>query len=781
MKLNWINNLSIAVKFGVVIGVILIILVGNFLFMGFNIQRAKASIDQYNAVTAMVELISKARTAERDYVYHGRSNDSVLVRENLDELLTLAEQTKEQLAEFENAAEMDILLESANAYQSSFNEVMRVNELARTKELQMINLIQETLQASAVDLRKNLEQDRNDLLQEEAHYSRIIGKINKIKIANEIEQLTLSARIAERDFIRAGNEADMELVQANISEVLFLSSNLQATFTDLTDRDLVGAIAESSEQYQQVFAEYVELSNQAKAQETAMVEQAQRLEDSAQTIQADLEQEFNALQSRVLFMVLGVFIGSPLVVGIILWIFAGSLQGRIKNLQEMSDLIAGVDLPALTTELQAMAGGDLTRAYQVQVAPQSIPGSDEIGRMGASFNGMILELRKAGQAFEQMVENIRGLVSRLSENADDLASASGQLSAIAEQSGHAAQQVATSTQEQTQGVMQVAEITGQVSTTIGAVNEKIQRVSHDAAETVQFVHEGTATVEASTREMEHIRTRVGISAEKVKEMGRRSEEISAIVDTIDEIASQTNLLALNAAIEAARAGEHGKGFAVVADEVRKLAEKSARATQEINTLIRDIQNIVSEAVVAMDEGVNEVQTGVLQAGESATALTKIMQAAQNSSRQTEDITTLTNETNESLKELAGNMDSVSAIVEENSAAAQEMTAQVKEVTAATRSLNDMAQGLWELVNQFQVDSDTAAVTASPDEKQLPSGPEQSSTESDRAKPAPTVELSAGSAGNGHPLNNGSRFSGVIKTGTTALTTLKNKVTTLVRR
>ena len=409
--------------------------------------------------------------------------------------------------------------------------------------------------------------------------------------------------------------------------------------------------------------------------------------------------------------------------------------------------------PLLTIKdrLQELAQGILVSDLKDEEKLKVINRKDEYGEVGKSlkeFDDYLLGMKNVaeriadndlsidahlvsegddlGIAFRKMIVNLRSTIAEINDVTKKVDLASEQLAQASEQSGHATTQITTTiqqvamgtgqqaqfsnqtaasvedltraidgvakgAQEQASAVSRASEITIEISNMIQRVSQNAGMVTQDSEKASNLSQEGSKTVEETIRGMQSIREKVEVSAQAVAEMGQRSEQIEVIVETIEDIASQTNLLALNAAIEAARAGEHGKGFAVVADEVRKLAERSSLATQEIAKLIEGIQRTVGEAVQAMAESSKDVMSGVEKAGAAGTALQEILQATTQVSQRATNTVTAAEQMQAAANELVSSMDSVSAIVEENTAATEEMSASSNEVREAIENIASVAQ------------------------------------------------------------------------------------------
>lgn len=417
---------------------------------------------------------------------------------------------------------------------------------------------------------------------------------------------------------------------------------------------------------------------------------------------------------------------------------AGALLGIeafLQNLTRMATSVADGDLRVTAKPLSDQDEFGIAFQQMIvklrQLVKQVIDSADHVNTTADHLTTTVIQTEQATHQIADTIQQIAAGVTQQSSKMSHTANSMNQMS-------RAIEGVAQGAHEQAAAVGRSSEIAAQIFDAIQQVAANAQNGSKEAAMAAQSAHNGTQTVEATIVGMDTIKKKVGLSAQKMQDMGNRSDQIGAIIETIDDIASQTNLLALNAAIEAARAGEHGKGFAVVADEVRKLAEKSATATKEIATLIKGIQQTINDAIQAMDEGAREVEAGVSRANNAGKALNSIMDAAEAVSQQVEAIAAAAQQMNASSQEMVSAIDTVSAVVEENTAStaqmatnsaevaeaidsiasvsqensaaieevnagAEEMNAQVAEVAISTRELRSLAQALHALVNQFRLD------------------------------------------------------------------------------
>lgn len=330
--------------------------------------------------------------------------------------------------------------------------------------------------------------------------------------------------------------------------------------------------------------------------------------------------------------------------------------------------VAG-SLSSIVDILPAVAEGDLTR--QVSTLHQE---NSEVGRLGISVN--------------RTVERLKGMISDIKTTSDSIATSSKLLNTKSVFMANASEQTTEKTS-----------IIAMASEEMSATSSEIARSCIHAAESSKkastLAMTGNKLVQETLASMDRIAARVRTSATTVESLGKRSDQIGEIVNTIGDIADQTNLLALNAAIEAARAGEQGRGFAVVADEVRALADRTAKATQEINTMIKVIQNETMGAVSSMDLGVSEVEQGTNDASRSGEALVEIAQ-------QINEVTTQVDQIAVAAEEQCATIAEITSIIQDVTGAIQETSKVSQESANAANCITDYSEGLRRQVAQFKL-------------------------------------------------------------------------------
>mgnify|MGYP001033200687 CR=1 FL=1 len=359
------------------------------------------------------------------------------------------------------------------------------------------------------------------------------------------------------------------------------------------------------------------------------------------------------------------------------------------------------DLGAVMTDAGA---GDLTVRAEASH-------DDEIGLLVMECNGLIASLGEIAGQVRRSSEQVTNAATQLSASSEEINASSMEISSSVQQIAHGAELQSRKVEETSAAMQSIAE-------TVCSVAEQAMEASRTSGVAAQAALMGEQATHEAIAKIAEVRDAIETLAESVETLGRRSEQIGNIVDVITTIADQTNLLSLNAAIEAARAGESGRGFSVVAEEVRKLAEGSGKAAEQIGELIKEVQSETAKALKYMQIGTSEVAAGSTVVGRTGDALREITEAVSRTAALAQEIAAATSDQAKRTSDVDRAMHDIAAVVEENAASAQEtaaaaeeQTACMQEISSSSQDLADMARRLEESVLQFHLDEGPAWTTS----------------------------------------------------------------------
>lgn len=703
--MSW-KDLKVAKKLYIGFGIVLVLAMAIG-FVGYNglntVAQNTANLDDADLMNAYVK---DAATLRQKFL---GTRDVAVLNDVKDVIQTIRTQSRETQARFQDPADIKLIDECnqlLDEYETGWEKMAQQQldieaAIAKMDEAAAASVI--AVDALVANQKKVLSSE----LASKSSYSALQERVAKLNNSQDLVNYIADARVNYRDFRRT--EEDKYAVSLNeaIDNLVKRAEETRAMMTVQADIDELTHVIEAAESYRDNFNTVVDLKHQTAKDTQQLAVVAGQVVDQFTELRDGQDVKRRAAQASAITMAVAFVIGAVLIGVFVAFFIARGISRPVAQMAKAAEEIAV---------------GDINQNIELQ-------SRDEIGTLAASFRQLIDYMKELaghaeaiadndltikvqpkserdtlGHAFRTMVHNLSGMIRQLTENATQLVSAATEISSSSEQMSKGAQdqanqvnQVSTAVEEMTATILQSSKNAGEAKETAEGASGTAQTGGQVVNDTIQ----GMQRIAGVVRE----------SAESIGKLAKSADQIGEIIGVIDDIADQTNLLALNAAIEAARAGEQGRGFAVVADEVRKLAERTGKATGEITEMIKGIQTETSDAVGSMETGIQEVDKGRELADQAGNSLTEIVNMSQRVMDMIQQIATASEEQSSAAEQISKNIEHISSVTKETASGAEQSA-------AAAEELSRQADGMQAMVARFRLaDSGTIEYSEQRQEKQ----------------------------------------------------------------
>jgi len=628
--------------------------------------------------------LEEARLYAVRYMHKEKPDDLQRHRDAMAKLKTLLSKADADADHLAGTGTLQDFRTGVEKYEQTFEQVSTLMAERNRLMLEEISVQGDLAEQKLEPLRKQLHNNKNDAA---------------VYYVDNAEEAILLLRLDAYRYLDTGDEQWFERANTDYNAVNTAFDTLNKELSDPVER---ASVAESLAAAKAFYQSTINLQKTMVAQESLVDEQnavGDTLLQKVRNMVQSTEQAFNqaktesvtitsqTIQLVVILVVVAVILG--LVIGI------ASSQGIAKALRVVTQVAQELEKGSLNVDLTRVNSrdeiGTLSRAFESMVGSlQSITDTAQKVAQGDLTVAITprSEQDALGHALQQMLASLRTQVKELAESVTVLTSSASQILATSAELATSASQTASAVNETTATITEVRQTT-EIST------QKANLVAQQAQKNAEISHNGLRATEDTITAMKHIDAKISSIADSIVMLSEQSQTISSIISAVDDLAEQSNLLAVNAAIEAAKAGEQGKGFTVVAQEIKSLAEQSRQFTVQVQTILNDIQKATSKAVMTTEEGSKAVTKGVRQSTDVGAAIKQLTEHIEQGAQAAMQIAA------SSQQQLVG-VDQVVTAMESINQASNQNVEGARQLEAAVQNLETLGHRLQKFVTRYQI-------------------------------------------------------------------------------